>query len=213
MDSGWSAAAYADELASTQAAGALAGIAWHCYSGVPTVMSALHAAAPTLDQLVTECAPNLTPYPTPEILIGAIRNGASAVSLWNVALDPSGGPVQPPNAGCAGCSGLVTISERTHSVTFNLDYYQLGQVGAFLEPGAVRIASTAFVNYQQSPSALGATPGLDDVAFVNPNGSHVVVAYDNSPATITFSVQWNGHSFTYSLPPWTTVTFRWYPGG
>ena len=156
--------------------------------------------------------PTLTPYPVPEILIGAIRNGASAVSLWNVALDPSGGPVQPPNSGCTGCSGLVTISEPTHSVTFNLDYYQLGQVGAFLEPGAVRIASTAFVDYQQSPTVLAATPGLDDVAFVNPDGGHVVVAYDNSAATITFSVQWNGHSFTYSLPPWATVTFRWYPG-
>ncbi len=213
VDSGWAAAGYADELASSQAAGALTGIAWHCYSGAPTVMSALHAVAPALDQLVTECAPTLTPYPIPEILIGAIRNGASAVSLWNVALDPSGGPVQPPNSGCPGCSGLVTINELTHSVTFNLDYYQLGQVGAFLDPGAVRIASTSSADYQQSPSVLAATPGLDDVAFVNPDGSHVVVAYDNSPATITFSVQWNGHSFAYSLPPWATVTFRWYPGG
>ncbi len=213
MDSGWNSAAYADALASSEAAGALTGIAWHCYSGAPTVMSALQATAPNLDQLVSECDPNLTPYPIPEILIGAIRNGASAVSLWNVALDPSGGPVQPPNSGCTGCSGLVTISESSHSVSFNLDYYQLGQVGGFLEPGAVRIASTALVNYQQSPSVLAATPGLDDVAFVNPDGGHVVVAYDNSSAPISFALQWNGHSFTYTLPPWATVTFRWFPDG
>ena len=57
MDSGWDSAAYADELVSSQAGGALTGAAWHCYSGVPTVMSAVHAQAPALDQVVTECAP------------------------------------------------------------------------------------------------------------------------------------------------------------
>jgi O-glycosyl hydrolase len=213
MDSGWDSADYADALASSPASVELAGIAWHCYSGAPTVMSALQAAAPAMDQLVTECDPNLSPYPVPEIVIGALRNGASAVALWNLALDPSGGPVEAPNTGCTGCAGIVTISESTHSVTFNLDYYQLGQVGSFLQPGAVRVDSDSFVTYQQSPTDLSATPGLDDVAFVNPDGSHVLVAYDNSSNTTSFAVQWNGRSFTYTLPPWATVTFRWYPTG
>ena len=53
-------------------------------------MSTLHTAAPNLEQPVAECAQNLTRFPVPEVEIGAFRNWASAVTLWNLALDPSG---------------------------------------------------------------------------------------------------------------------------
>ena len=211
-DNSWGSATYAQALISSQARGALSGIAWHCYGGIPNVMSTLQPADPTLDQLVTECAPNLSSYPIPEIVIGAMRNWASAVTLWNVALDPSGGPVQPPNYGCGGCSGIVTINEITHAVTFNLDYYQLGQIGTFVQPGAWRIGSNTFVSYyQQSSTNYGVTSGLDDVAFLNPDGSRVLLAYNNSLAAISFAVEWSGKAFTYTLAPKATVTFRWDP--
>lgn len=41
-------------------------------------------------------------YKFSEILIGSLRSCASAVAIWNVALDPSGGPVQNPTAAAAG---------------------------------------------------------------------------------------------------------------
>jgi glucosylceramidase len=175
------------------------------------VMSAMQSAAPELDQLVAECAPTLTTFPIPEIVIGAMRNWASAVTLWNLALDPSGGPVQPPNTGCTACAGIATIDENTHTVVFNADYYQLGQIGKFVQPGASRISSNTFVSYYQSGTSVGVTTGLDDIAFLNPDGSRILVAYNNSPATTTFSVNWAGRAFTYSLWPWAMVTFRWSP--
>jgi glucosylceramidase len=211
-DTGWGSPDYPNALSTSAAAPALSGITWHCYGGVPTVMSALHAASAALDQSVAECAPNLTRLPIPEIVIGSLRNWASAVTLWNLALDPTGGPVEPPNTGCSGCRGLVSIDPATHAVHFGIGYYQLGQVSSYVDPGAQRIGSNTFVSYFDNSSGdYGATPGLDDVAFLNPDGSHVLVAYNTSPAAIRFAVRWKGRSFTYSLAPNATVTFRWEP--
>jgi glucosylceramidase len=47
------------------------------------------------------------------------------------------------------------------------------------------------------------------VAFLNPDGSHVLVAYNNSPQPIRFNVHWSPRTFAYALPGWATVTFRW----
>ncbi len=155
-------------------------------------------------------SPGIIPYPVSEVAIDATRNWASAVGLWNLALDPAGGPVQLPNTGCGGCTGLVTIDEQTHTAALGLGYYQLGQVSKFVAPGAFRIRSDRLVSDFHSPSgAYGVTAGLDDVAFLNPNGERVLVAYDNSPAPIQFAVQWRGRSFLYTLRPWATVTFTW----
>ena len=171
-DAAWGAYPYLDALATSQARSALTGIAWHCYSGIPAVMSKLHSLAPSLEEIVNECAPELTGYPVSEIVIGAIRNWASAVALWNIALDPSGGPVQPPNAGCGGCRGLVTIDPHTRRVAYTLAYYQLGQFGRFVKPRARRVATDHFVGYHlQSKGKYGASAGLDDVGFLNPDGS------------------------------------------
>jgi glucosylceramidase len=173
-------------------------------------MSAIHSLAPSLDQIVSECSPGISPYPVPELLIGALRNWASSVALWNLALDPAGGGVQAPNSGCTGCTGIVTVSEQTHTVAFTRAYYQLGQVGKFVRPGAQRIASEHFVAYYHSPTGLtGTTYGLDDVAFVNPDGRKVLVAYNNSARPIQFAVSFHGLSFQYTLTGRTMVTFAW----
>jgi glucosylceramidase len=209
---GWAGPSYPSALLSSQAAGALAGIAWHCYGGAPTVMSDSHAQAPERDQIVTECSQGIEPYPVPEVLIGSLRNWASAVTLWNLALDPAGGPVQPPNSGCMSCTGEVTINESTQTVNFRLAYFQLGQVSAFVRRGATRVGSNSFVSYYEaSPHHFRASPGLDDVAFVNPDGTRVLVAYNNSTSPTRFGVAWTGRGFEYSLPAKATVTFSWKP--
>jgi glucosylceramidase len=156
-----------------------------------------------------ECSPGIVSYPTAETVIASARNYAQAVELWNLALDPSGGPKQFA-LGCIACSGLVTVQESTGSATLNLNYYQLGQVSKFVQRGAVRIASDRWVSdFSNADKTYGVTPGLDNVAFLNPDGSKVLVAYDNATQPVRFQVAWNGEGFVYTLDPGATVTFIW----
>jgi glucosylceramidase len=197
--------------ANRAAAKDLTGIAWHCYSGNAGVMTTLHRAAPGLDQIESECSDGGAPGPPGELMI-AFRNWASTVLLWNLALDPRGGPVQPPNDGCQHCTGVITVDERKHTVSYGPDYYVLGQFSAFVQPGARRIGSEHFVSYN-TPDRYHrinyATAGLDDVAFQNPNRSTVLLAHNNAKHSERFAVAWHGRLFTYSLPPGATVTFAW----
>ncbi|HEX3691585.1 MAG TPA: glycoside hydrolase family 30 beta sandwich domain-containing protein [Solirubrobacteraceae bacterium] len=189
----------------------LSGISWHCYFGAPGVMSVLRQAAPRLDEIVDECSPGLiTPTPTPEIVIGSLRNWASTVALWNLALDPQAGPVQPPNHGCPGCLGLAQIDERTGAISLTRAYYELGQASAFIASGAQRIAATHFVRYVYPHRGVNVvTPGLDDVAVRNPDGSIALVVYDNAPHSVRFAVRWRGRELRYALAPGATATLVW----
>ncbi len=191
---------------------AIAGIAWHCYDGDPAVMTALHRSAPGLDQSEDECATGSAPGAPAELLIATIRNWASTVLLWNLALDPHGGPVQPPNYGCPHCTGVLTVDERTHTVSYGSDYYQLGQLSAFIAPGARRIKSGSFVSYNspdRNHRVNYASAGIDDVALENPGGRKVLMAYNNAKQPRRFAVDWHGRAFVYTLAPGATVTFAW----
>jgi glucosylceramidase len=208
-DLSWDQLSYAGSLASGPAGGDLSGLAWHCYVGLPTVMSELRQFAPELDQIVDECSPEIRSFGAAEYLISALRNWASGAAVWNLALDPEGGPKQTDN-GCPGCSGLVTVNEQTHAFSLNTEYYELGQVSAFVEPAAVRIDSPSFVTYRTNSSDFETvTPGLDDVAFLNPDKSKVLIAYNNSTAPISFGVQSGGRYFSYTIPARAMTTFTW----
>jgi glucosylceramidase len=190
---------------------ALTGLAWHCYYGSPTMMRGVHAASPGIQQIVDECTTGGGDiWPTSELLISSFRNYANAVALWNLALDPEGGPVESPNSGCQSCTGLVTINEQTGTYTPSKDFFELGQLSHFVQPGAVRIASNHFVSYNLTPKyQTVVSPGLDDVAFENPNGSRVLFAYNNSTLPISFDLEWRGSSVSYAIPAGATTTFNW----
>jgi glucosylceramidase len=146
-------------------------------------------------------------------MIASFRNWASAVLLWNLALDPDGGPVQSPNFGCPYCTGVITVDPRTNTVAYTLDYYELGQFSAFVMPGARRIASENFVRYNtRTPQhkVTYATQGLDDVAFENRDHSIVLLTHNTGTAgSARFAAMWRGRAFTYSLPAGATATFIW----
>jgi glucosylceramidase len=190
---------------------ALSGLAWHCYFGNPTVMSGVHTASPNMQQIVDECTTGGGDiWPTSELLIASFRNYANAVGLWNLALDPEGGPVQAPNSGCLSCTGVVTVNEQTGTYTLSKDFYELGQLSRFVWPGALRIKSDNFVSYKLTPKyQTMATPGLDDVAFENRDGSKVLFAYNSSTVPITFDIEWRGSYVSYSIPSGATTTFDW----
>ncbi len=191
----------------------LAGTAYHCYRGNPEGMTMMHERFPGKDIYETECSsgncttcPWTSPAPPVELAIAATRNWSKTVALWNLALDPQGGP--PAKNGCTTCIAPVTVDPASGAVTYTADYYQLGQLSRFVWPGAYRIASTTFVTAYHSGAGYGVTT-LDDAAFRNPDGSLVLVAYNAGGTPRTFWVQWGKQSFSYTLPAAAAATFIW----
>ncbi len=208
-DTGGAEPSYAEAVErDSAAASATSGIAWHCYGGQQGIAAFRNLYA-GVQNLMTECSPGIIPYSGAEAAIDAMRNWASTAALWNIALNGEGGPVQAPNSGCHSCTGLLTINEGTHKVTYNANYYQLGQLSKFVQRGAVRIDTPRWVSDYRDSSGYHVSTGLDNVAFLNPDGSRVLVAYNHSSKPITFGVSWDYKQFSYTLGAGATVTFKW----
>jgi glucosylceramidase len=200
-------------LIASSAGGDLGGLAWHCYSAAPTQLRMTAALAPSLRQIITECAEKLSKLPLAEDVVGALSNGASAFSAWNLALTPAGGPVQSPNHGCPGCRGLVTIDPSTHQYTLSREADILGQVGHFVAPGAVRLTSTDEPTWFQHGNTIGLDPhhGILNVAYRNPNGQVALITYNATARTRKVAVSAGDERFATTLPPGATTTFTWLP--
>jgi glucosylceramidase len=107
---------------------------------------------------------------------------------------------------------VVSVDPQTGHYALSRDYYELAQFSRFIQPGAVRVSSPHFVSY-----GLGGpgryqpvvSSGLDDVAFLNPDGTRVVFAYNTGATPVSFAVRWHRSSFTYRIPPHATTTLRW----
>jgi glucosylceramidase len=182
----------------------IAGVAWHCYGGDVTAQTKVHDAYPAVDTYFTECsggdwspafADNLV-WNVRTLIIGATRNWARGVLLWNLALDELHGPY---TGGCGNCRGVVTINSLSGAVTRNVEYYALGHASRFVRPGARRIGSTSGV------------AGLESVAFRNPDSSRVLIVVNTAAAERRFAVRWGGKALLYTLPGGAVVTLRW-PG-
>jgi glucosylceramidase len=180
----------------------VAGSAWHCYGGNPSGQSTVHNAQPGKDIFFTECSGTESGNTFADSLrwqginlaVGATRNWARTVTTWNLALDNNHGPVI---GSCGNCTGVVTTNGS--GVTYNAEYYVLGHLSKFVQPGAVRIDSTGY-----------GEGGIQNVAFRNPDGTIVLVAV-NSGGTQNFQVSFGGQSFGYQLPGGSMATFTW-PG-
>jgi glucosylceramidase len=182
----------------------LSGVGFHCYGGMGA-FTTFHDAFPAVPIAVTECSPGIISYSAAEVAIDATRNWASVATLWNLALDTTGGPVEPPDSGCRGCTGVIRVNDTTHLARYGLNYFQFGQISKFVVPGAVRIASTRLV----ADDGKTVTPGVDDVAFINPSGKKVLVAYNSATSPVSLSIQWRRKYLHYVLQPAATVTFTW----
>jgi glucosylceramidase len=190
-------------LADPNARRFVAGTAFHCYAGDPSRQEEVHDRHPDKAIFLTECsgggwspdfAANLR-WGVHTLLVEAIRHWASAVILWNVALDQDSGPT---NGGCQDCRGVVTVDAVTGRVGYNVEYYVLGHASRFVRPGAVRIASTSFGDRS-----------VETVAFHNPDGRYAMVVLNSAGKPHTFGVRCSDRSFRFDLPAGAVATFCW----
>jgi glucosylceramidase len=200
----WDNTDYPKSVLASGASTYVAGTAFHCYNGNVGAQSVVQAAYPAKDIWFTECsgtagssfAGDLV-WNAQNLLIGSTRNWARSISLWNLALDQNSGP---KNGGCLNCRGVVTIDSSTSpaTITYNVEFYVLGQLAKFVVPGAHRVDSSTFSN-----------GGIEDVAFENPDGLIILLVLNSSTAAGPFSVSWHGTYFNYTLPAQSVVTFTW----
>ncbi|HET7893827.1 MAG TPA: glycoside hydrolase family 30 beta sandwich domain-containing protein [Candidatus Sulfotelmatobacter sp.] len=199
----WDNTAYAETVLGG-AAQYVAGSSFHCYAGDPGAQSTVRTAFPAKDIWFTECSgitssnfPGDLVWNAEHLLIGATRNWARSVSIWNVALDQNSGP---KNGTCANCRGVVTIDDSASpaTISFNVEYYVLGHLGKFVVPGAHRIDSNTF-----------GAGSIEDVAFRNPDRSIVLLVLNAAGNAAAFNVSFKGQSFNYTLPAGAVATFIW----
>jgi glucosylceramidase len=191
-----------DILADASTSQYVDGIAFHCYGGVDPgdTAAALHDQHPDKDFYGTECTSSTTTvHHASDVIIDMSRGWARGALMWNLALDPTGGP--KTGTGCNNCTGTVTIDPNTGAVTYEQQYYELAQVSKFVPPGAKRIDSSAILSANGKP---------ENVAFINPDGTKVLIVHNRDAAPLMFRVRWNlGQSFVYTLPADGIVTFTW----
>ncbi len=192
-----------DVLADANARQYVQGVAWHCYAGDVSAQSTVHDAHPDKDAYFSECsggewspkfADNLKWF-VQMLIIGATRNWARGVLLWNLALNENYGPHL---GGCGNCRGVVTINSVTGKYTRNVEYYALAHASKFVRPGAFRIASE------------GGDQSLSSVAFRNADdNSKVLIVLNSADHEQTILVRSRGRTLSYTLPAVSVVTFTW----
>ncbi|HKV42110.1 MAG TPA: carbohydrate-binding protein [Blastocatellia bacterium] len=175
----------------------VAGTAWHGYGGTPGAMSTVHNSFPSLGNYHTELSGGTWVADQMkfdfETITHAMRNWAKTFVKWSLALDQNRGP---HTGGCGTCTPLVTVDSTTGVAAYDIDYYTLGHFSKFVAPGATRIYSNN-------------APNLVSVAFQNPDGSKVLVAFNDAAAAQRFQVAWGNASFTYKLKGFEGATFTW----
>jgi glucosylceramidase len=84
-------------------------------------------------------------------------------------------------------------------VTKNVEYYTIAHMSKFVRPGAFRVES----------GRLSASTKLEHVAFLNPDGSKVLVVLNQGGDNSKFTVAFGENQFNYTIDPNAVATFRW----
>ncbi|WP_394825265.1 ricin-type beta-trefoil lectin domain protein [Pendulispora albinea] len=202
-----------DDLGSTVLADAqvradslFGGIAWHGYGGDVRLQTTIHNQYPNVDAFDTEHSGGtwISHQQQEDMrnIIDYTRNWGRTVTKWSLAVDQNMGP---HSGGCGTCTGLITVHNgdaRHGQVDYTIEYYTMGHLTKFVKPGAERIDTND-------------NASVRNVAWRNPDGSKVLIAYNDTGSAQTLRVNWGGQSFAYTLPVATSATFTWTgtPGG
>jgi glucosylceramidase len=180
-------------LASSQ----VAGTAWHGYAGTPGAQQTVQNMFPTKGMWETEHSGGT--WQTDQLrtdfeeITQVLRNSGVSFVKWSLALDENLGP---HDGGCGDCTPIVTVNSTTGAITKDVEYYTLGHYSKYVLPGAQRIYSSN-------------ANGIVSVAFLNPDQSIALFAFNDSAASQTLQVQWGANSFTYTLVSYSGATFTW----
>ena len=204
-DHNWDVTDYAISILNDPVARAfVAGSAFHAYGGDVSAMSTVHYAHPDKELYFTEIsggawAPDFSGnlvWNMQNIFIGTANNWSTTSLMWNLALDQQYGP---QNHGCSNCRGVIEINNSSGAVREQVEYYSIGHFSKFVRPGARRVSTTM-------PAELS---NMGFVAFLNPDGSKVLITGNYGAEFKTFTMQQGTKYFSYSVPPKSEATIVW----
>jgi glucosylceramidase len=149
-----------------------------------------------LMQSETECNNGENSWADAQRLYGLMRryieNGAGSYFAWNMVLDETGNSTWNWRQ-----NALVTVNRDMGKVTFNGEYYVMRHFSQFVRPGAKRVQTTGVWG--------------DRIAFVNADGSTVLVMGNSAgqplPVAIHFAGQSAGATINVTLPARSISTF------
>ena len=112
-----------------------------------------------------------------------IGNGAESYMYWNMILEPRGLSTwgDPQNA-------MITINPESKEVIYNPDFYVMKHFSSEIQRGAIRLGIT------------GPLAG-DSMVFRNPDGSHVIEAFNPFHHVYTLTFKWEEQTYSFELEP------------
>ncbi len=175
------------------------GVAWHAYAGEPDAMTKVHDSFPTKNAYYTEGGPffNAPDYSSDWAKWSAnyaqiLRNWARCAVAWNLVLDEQG----RPNIGPFTCGGVVTVDSKTQELSRSGQYWALAHFSKTVRRGA-RVISTQC-----------STPGIEHVAFANPDGTYVLVLTNQGKECET-QCRFKDKAICAALPADSVLTLQW----
>ncbi|MCQ2135331.1 MAG: hypothetical protein MJY67_00295 [Bacteroidales bacterium] len=140
-------------------------VAWHPYSGKPEQMREVLAKYPGTKMHLTERGPNIVMKKEQDenwwcdLIFGALNNGCSSYTGWNLLLDEDG----QPNTGRFACGGLYEINLESGKLSRSSQWTVFRQFNPYVKRGAQVMAV-------EQPDK-----NLTTITFRNPDGSFVIV--------------------------------------
>ncbi|TDP03655.1 glycoside hydrolase family 30 protein [Flavobacterium sp. 245] len=176
------------------------GSAFHLYAGDISALSNVYNAFPTKNVYFTEQWTSSTgefggdlKWHLKNVVIGSMRNYSKNALEWNLA---NNGSFEPHTAGgCNMCKGALTVTS-SESFQRNVAYYIIAHASKFVPAGSVRIGSNISGN-------------LQNVAFVTPTGSKVLIVENDGSDMQIFNIKFNDKWVTVTLDGGSVGTFTW----
>jgi len=202
LDHNWDLSDYANQvLSDAEARSFIAGTAFHCYAGDVNSQSNVHNAHPDKEIHFTECSgegvsnfPSNIQWNVNNLYFGSIKNWASSVMQWNLALDTSYGP---HFGGCGNCRGVITVQQNYVDVVYNEEFYGMAMISKFLKYPAYRL-----------DCSIGGQSCMSVLCIKNADQSTVVVVANFCSSPQVAAVQ-NGGSFVQMSLSVGLTTFLW----
>ncbi|WDF64045.1 glycoside hydrolase family 30 protein [Flavobacterium sp. KACC 22763] len=187
-------------LADADASPFVDGSAFHLYAGDISALTDVYNSYPTKNVYFTEQWTSSDgqfggdlKWHLRNVIIGSMRNYSKNALEWNLANNANFGP--HTDGGCDMCKGAITITSN-NSFERNVAYYIIAHASKFVPMGSTRIESNSAGN-------------LQNVAFITPSGSKVLIVENDGSATETFNIKFNGKWVTTSLEGGSVGTYTW----